>query len=99
MMRKTESTLQLQMICRHLALGYMYCQMQYCMTEGYCKLWRVMAKAGRIMNVQNNWKNPMFKIYTSKGSQTSMMWSLEHQIRLCTDTTVCTDYGHYIFEC
>ena len=29
MMRKTESTLQLQMVWRHLALGYMYYQTQY----------------------------------------------------------------------
>ena len=61
------------------------------LTEVYYKLWRVMAKAGRIMNVKNDWKNPILKIYTSKGSQTSMMWSLEHQTRLCMDTTVCTD--------
>ena len=61
------------------------------LTEGYYKLCRVMAKAGRIMNVQNDWKNPILKIYTPKGSQTSMMWSLRHQITLCTDTTVCTD--------
>ena len=60
-------------------------------TEGYHKLWRVMAKAGRIRNVQNDWKDPILKIYTSKGSQTSMMWSLEHKIRVYTDTTVCTD--------
>ena len=37
------------------------------LTEGYYKLWRVMAKAGRIMNVQNDWKNPILKIYTFKG--------------------------------
>ena len=61
------------------------------LTEVHYKLWRVMAKAGRIMNVQNDWKNPILKIYTSKGSQTPMMWSLEHQTRLCMDTTVCTD--------
>ena len=68
------------------------------LTGGCHKLWRVMAKAGRIMNVvQNYWKNPILKIYTSKGSQTSMMWSLEHQNK--TMYGHYGMYGHYIFEC